>query len=135
MSKNGHYIVSQLYLSGKGKKIWKSGDVVTRLDFPENFDVLLSEGRIKFAETSGAKESVPFEDSDSKKSEKATDEKSEGSDSVKTALFIFDPNGINKPIYDYKDITRTQLIKHLAVKQITFDPAAKKDQLWALLEL
>ena len=41
------YNVSQLSLSGRGKKMWKHGDVVTENDFPENFNQLIKEGRIK----------------------------------------------------------------------------------------
>jgi len=44
------YVVKQRWLSGKGKKFFESGDVVTERDFPENFQELIREGRIELVE-------------------------------------------------------------------------------------
>lgn len=44
------YVVKQRWLSGKRKKFFESGDVVTENDFPENFQELIREGRIEYVE-------------------------------------------------------------------------------------
>lgn len=45
-----NYRVKQRWLSGRGKKQFSSGDIVTERDFPDNIKELLAEGRIEVME-------------------------------------------------------------------------------------
>lgn len=117
------YVVKQRWLSGKGKKVYQSGDIVTEMDFPENLQLLIKEGRI-----------APLESQDVEKTIVVDKEPLMEVDKTPLIpLFIFEPQGENKSIFIDEDLTKAELVEHLLSLGIPFNPANKKAVLWELL--
>ena len=113
------YRVKQLWLSGKGKKMYKSGDVVTEKSFPEgNIETLIKEGRIELINSKGAKNvnveivDVEFE---------------------AEALFEIERKGSTVKIYTDSDLTKKEICSVLESREIDHDVNDNKATLWALL--
>ena len=152
------YVVKQRWLSGKGKKMWQSGDVVTERDFPENFQTLLKEGRIVQIEDSpeeikakkeaeklkasqdAEKAKQEQQDAEAAKqaeldAEKAKEEaeKEDGQKREFEPLFIYQDETEKIEVFHESDLNKKQVIKHLAKLQIPFNPADKKEPLFNLI--
>lgn len=118
------YRVKQLWLSGKGKKVYRSGDLVTENSFPEgNLAILLKEGRIE--QVSG-KKAVEVE-----KPKAETPEI--GFENVISPLFSFEKKGKQIDVFEEGDLTKSDIANQLTEKGIEFDVNDKKSDLWALL--
>lgn len=120
------YVVKQRWLSGRGKKIWESGDIVQPSDFPNNFDQLISEGRISLKET--IKEQV------TEKVSEIIIEKKNNVESIEEDIeyIVINRNGENITIFEDEDCTKKELIQYLSNKEIDFNPLDKKEILWNL---
>lgn len=137
------YTVSQLSLSGRGKKMWKHGDVVTENDFPENFNQLIKEGRIKVEESETEdtiEKTLTTEDlkmnpeliEEGLKEGEVIEVKVEESETEETPLFIFvDSENNQRPIFTVKDITKAELQAYLIALEIAFKPSEKEEVLFA----
>lgn len=137
------YTVSQLSLSGRGKKMWKYGDVVTESDFPENFNQLIKEGRIKVEESETEdtiEKTLTTEDlkmnpeliEEGLKEGEVIEVKVEESETEETPLFIFvDSENNQRPIFTVKDITKAELQAYLIALEIAFKPSEKEEVLFA----
>ena len=108
-----NYRVKQRWLSGRGKKQFSSGDIVTERDFPDNIKELLAEGRIEV-----------MEEEDSNKEDLNENENAE-----KKAIFIYN----EKPIFTMEDISKPDLQACLLEATIPFKPSDNKDALWNAL--
>jgi hypothetical protein len=118
------YRVKQLWLSGKGKKVYRSGDLVTENSFPEgNLAILLKEGRIE--RVSGEK-AVEVE-------KPKTEAPEIGFENVVSPLFSFEKKGKQIDVFEEGDLTKNDIVDQLTSKGIEFDVADKKANLWALL--
>jgi len=142
------YTVSQLSLSGRGKKMWKYGDVVTKSDFPENFNQLIKEGRIKVEESETEETIEKTIDLSDLEGEYSLDEveevvetieerieeakEVEESETEETPLFIFvDSENNQRPIFTVKDITKAELQAYLIALEVAFKPSEKEEVLVA----
>lgn len=137
------YTVSQLSLSGRGKKMWKHGDVVTENDFPENFNQLIKEGRIKVEESETEEtieKTLTTEDlkmnpeliEEGLKEGEVIEVKVEESETEETPLFIFvDSENNQRPIFTVKDITKAELQAYLIALEVAFKPSEKEEVLFA----
>ena len=150
------YVVKQRWLSGKGKKMWQSGDIVTEKDFPENFQILLKEGRIIQTEDSpeeikakkeaekarleaekAEKERLEAEakeqaENDAEKQKEEDGNKPDENEN-KEPLFIYEDEAETIKVFHESDLNKKQVIKHLAKLQIPFNPADKKEPLFNLI--
>lgn len=136
------YVVKQRWLSGRGKKMWESGDTVKPSDFPENFDQLISEGRIEVKnetieiqlEVSGL-EKVTESIGNLKNAIDGIDVVTkEEIQSIDTSLksIVIDRDGELVTISDIADVTKNELMPYLSKKEIDFNPLDKKAVLWGL---
>ncbi len=137
------YTVSQLSLSGRGKKMWKHGDVVTENDFPENFNQLIKEGRIKVEESETEdtiEKTLTTEDlkmnpeliEEGLKEGEVIEVKVEESETEETPLFIFvDSENNQRPIFTVEDITKAELQAYLLALEVAFKPSEKEAALFA----
>lgn len=137
------YTVSQLSLSGRGKKMWKHGDVVTESDFPENFNQLIKEGRIKVEESETEEtieKTLTTEDlkmnpelvEEGLKEGEVIEVKVEESETEETPLFTFvDSENNQRPIFTVKDITKAELQAYLIALEVAFKPSEKEEVLFA----
>ena len=107
---NKTYVVVSLYLSGKGKKIWQSGDVVSPSDFDGNFEKLIQGGYIKQIEKEETKKESDLE-----------------------PLFVVDREGEKVEIFTVKDIHKPEIVALLTEKGVEFDESDRKADLWELL--
>lgn len=136
------YTVSQLSLSGRGKKMWKHGDVVTENDFPENFNQLIKEGRIQAEETEieqTIEKTLTTEDlemnpelvEEELKEGNAIEIQAEETEIEEKPLFTFvDSENNQRPIFTVKDITKAELQAYLLALEIAFKPSEKEEVLF-----
>jgi hypothetical protein len=125
------FVVKQRYLSGKGKKQWQSGDEVTERDFPENFDQLISEGRI-----------VPKNETQEKtdKVEKIKETSTETESEDKINLDNDNPMGEplfmigDRKVYSDEDVVKKEICKELdKIEDLEYKSSDNKAKLWDLL--
>ena len=124
-------VVVSLYLSGKGKKMFKSGDVVSSSDF-ENFTELVVKGYIKQIEENET-ESKTESDSVNSNALKELKEQAGMLEGDKQPLFIVERDGEQVNVFTIKDIHKAEIVALLTEKEVDFDESDNKADLWDLL--
>lgn len=124
-------VVVSLYLSGKGKKMFKSGDVVSSSDV-ENFTELVAKGYIKQIEENET-ESKTESDSVNSNALKELQEQAGMLDNEKQPLFVVERKGEKVNVYSEKDIHKAEIVALLTEQGADFDESDNKADLWDLL--
>ena len=124
-------VVVSLYLSGKGKKMFKSGDVVSSSDV-ENFTELVVKGYIKQIEENET-ESKTESDSVNSNALKELKEQAGMLEGDKQPLFIVERDGEQVNVFTIKDIHKAEIVALLTEKEVDFDESDNKADLWDLL--
>lgn len=102
------YKVKPLYMSGKGKKQFRSGQIVTENDFTtEQFHERIKSGDL-----------IPLEPSKEETNE---------------PLLVIQRDGKDHEVFGYKDITTKEIISELENREIEHDPTDAKKELYPLL--
>jgi len=132
-----YYEVTQRWLSGKGNKVWKSGDIVTASDFPQNIDELVRQGRLKARPDIKDKE-IDLADltGDLETKLPETDESDDDildENPMGDPLFTIKRKGEDHPVFVEDDINKSEIVAELEARKIPFDKKNKKAVLWALL--
>ena len=133
------YRVKQRWLSGRGKKIWKSFDEVTEKDFPENFDKLLKSGAIVEIDESNEdskpspepkKETKPeIKPSPADKPANGEVIESDFNNPMGEPLFVFE----GRNIYSIEDISKKEVLKELGKTELDFKSSSSKAVLFDML--
>lgn len=115
------YKVVTIAVSGKGNKVYRSGDIVTAnlLNYPA--EEMVKGGYLK---------PLDDEEKEVEQTNKTPDaESSEG----KTVLIVVEIDGVEKEVSSAKDLTKKQIIKLLTDLDVPFDRTKKEDVLFGLL--
>lgn len=134
--KKTHIVVS-LYLSGKGKKIFKSGDHVESSDL-NNFSEALAGGYIRPLDeeepsTPASKEPAPTDEPPILDLPPVDGDASQEPAPTKVPLFIVERDGELVDVFEEKDIHKTEIIAILEQRGVEFDSSERKSILWDLL--
>ena len=122
------YKVVTIAVSGKGNKVYRSGDIVTAnlLNYPA--EEMVKGGYL-----------IPL-DGEEKEVEKPVEQTSQEdatpvAESIeeKTVLFSVELDGVEKEVSSAKDLTKKQIIKLLTDLDVPFDRTKKEDVLFGLL--
>lgn len=114
------FIVIPLGLSGKGNKVFKSGDVVVESQLNRSVQDLIKEGFIK-----------EFESEDKQSSQSDVNNDVLNSVDNKEPLFVFKADsGEEIKVFGELDVTKKQLINLMDAKELEFDNSKSKAALY-----
>ena len=117
------YRIKPLYMSGKGKKQFRSGQIVSENDFTtEQFHERLKAGDLIEVE-SDEKEPKKEEPKKESKSNLLNDE----------PILTIQRDGKDHDVFEYKDITTKEIISELETREIEHDATESKKVLYSLL--
>lgn len=135
---NSKLKVNRMFLSGRGKKIYEQGDIITA-DKVENFADLVANGSLMPCDENG--NPLDSKKGDSNDDTKGNDDTSKEGDSkkddktkVENPIYSFvNGKGVKVDVYDIKQATIDSMRAELVGKGILFDPTADKKELFDLL--
>lgn len=131
------YIVVSLAVSGKGNKIFRSGDEVKAGQTNVDVDTLVKEGHLQVVDATDTMEKevkvpqAPVE----VEVETETETETDATDTTeKEPLFLVkDKDGNDKQVFGIDDITLKEIKAELKAKEIEFNPISDKATLFELL--
>lgn len=140
---NSKFKVNRMFLSGRGKKIYEQGDIITA-DKVENFADLVANGSLMPCDENGnpleSKEGDSNDDTsndDTKGNDASSNEgdsKKDDKTKVENPIYSFvNAKGVKVDVYDIKQATIDSMRAELVGKGILFDPTADKKELFDLL--
>lgn len=122
------YKVITIAVSGKGNKVYRSGDIVTAnlLNYPA--EEMVKGGYLKPLDGEEKEVEKPVEQTSQEDAAPDTESSEE-----KTVLFTVELDGKEKEVSSAKDLTKKQIIKLLTDLDVPFDRTKKEDVLFGLL--
>lgn len=122
------YKVITIAVSGKGNKVYRSGDIVTADLLNYDAEQMVKGGYLKPLD--GVEKEVE-QTTEPKGQEDATSDAETTEE--KTVLFTVELDGEEKEVSSAKDLTKKQIIKLLTDLDVPFDRTKKEDVLFGLL--
>lgn len=122
----GKFKVNRMFLSGRGKKIYEQGDIITA-DKVENFVDLVANGSLKPCDENG--DDLKANDDTSNEADSKKDDKTK----VEPIYSFVNAKNVKVDVFEIKQATVDSLRAELVARGILFDPTADKKELFELL--
>jgi hypothetical protein len=129
----GKFKVNRMFLSGRGKKIYEQGNIISA-DQVENFVDLVANNSLIPCDENGEDLKSNDDTSSNDASSNEADSKKDDTSKVENPIYSFvNAKNVKIDVYEISDATVTSMRAELVSRGVLFDPMADKKELFELI--